>query len=285
MPLLYYWRRDNYRRDLDMGAGYHLNQANPLMHEIDPGDSLWAFTRTAHGRYVLAAELVVRAKTYNPPNFRYGQYRLWGDLKRSRYFVAEGQPSVDQVIRSLSITARAATLGSSFQGYAAVRRISQHDHQLLLATAQELPLEQRARILPEERLEAALLLDDSEAVYKLVQEEKPGIAEVREHYLYRQAPSRNRQIIQQLQEMYEGRCQICAWNPRNVYDESLCHGHHIQWLSRGGDDDLSNMMLVCPNHHEAIHRCDAPFDFHDMAFVFTSHREVLMIDSHLKPLL
>jgi 5-methylcytosine-specific restriction enzyme A len=31
MPLLYYWRGDNYRRDLDYGAGYHLNQANPLM--------------------------------------------------------------------------------------------------------------------------------------------------------------------------------------------------------------------------------------------------------------
>jgi hypothetical protein len=30
MPLLYYWRGDNYRRDLDMGAGYHLNQANPV---------------------------------------------------------------------------------------------------------------------------------------------------------------------------------------------------------------------------------------------------------------
>jgi 5-methylcytosine-specific restriction enzyme A len=45
MPLLYYWRGDNYRRDLDFGAGYHLNQANPLMHEINMGDSLWAFTR------------------------------------------------------------------------------------------------------------------------------------------------------------------------------------------------------------------------------------------------
>jgi 5-methylcytosine-specific restriction protein A len=82
--------------------------------------------------------------------------------------------------------------------------------------------------------------------------------------------------------MYEGKCQICGWNPRNIYDESLCHGHHIQWLSRGGDDDISNMMLVCPNHHEAIHRCDAPFDFHDMAFDFISHREILTIDSHLR---
>jgi hypothetical protein len=25
VPLLYYSRQDNYRRDLDMGAGFHLN--------------------------------------------------------------------------------------------------------------------------------------------------------------------------------------------------------------------------------------------------------------------
>ena len=53
MPLLYCWRGDNYRRDLDMGAGYHLNQANPLLHRIDVGDSLWAVTRNGQGRYVL----------------------------------------------------------------------------------------------------------------------------------------------------------------------------------------------------------------------------------------
>ena len=74
MPLLYYWRRDNYVRDLDLGAGYHLNQE--VMHEVARGDRLWAFTRTADGRYVLAAELIVQAKTKNRPDFRYGTYRV-----------------------------------------------------------------------------------------------------------------------------------------------------------------------------------------------------------------
>ena len=84
MTLLYYWRGDNYYRDLDMGVGYHLNQSNPLLHEIEVGDSLWAFTRNRQNRFVLAAELIVRAKTINPPRFRYGRYRVWGDLKLSR---------------------------------------------------------------------------------------------------------------------------------------------------------------------------------------------------------
>jgi hypothetical protein len=86
MPLLYYWRGDNYYRDLDMGAGYHLNQASPLLHKIEIGDSLWAFTRRRDGIYVLAAELIVKAKTTNPPNFRYGKYRVWGDINYSSTF-------------------------------------------------------------------------------------------------------------------------------------------------------------------------------------------------------
>jgi 5-methylcytosine-specific restriction protein A len=93
MPLLYYWRPDNYYRDLDMGAGYHLNQANPLLHKIEIGDSLWAFTRNKEGRYVLAAELVIKAKTENPPNFRYGRYRVWGDIHRSRYYQVTNSPA------------------------------------------------------------------------------------------------------------------------------------------------------------------------------------------------
>lgn len=67
MPLIYYWVGENYRRDLDWGAVYHLNQSNRLLHEIDCGDSLWAFTRTPAGRYVLAAELVVRARPQTRP--------------------------------------------------------------------------------------------------------------------------------------------------------------------------------------------------------------------------
>ncbi len=79
MRLLYFWRGDNYRRDLDHGAGFHLNQANPLLHQIGIGESLWAFTRKLDRRYGLAAELVISAKTMNPHGFVYEQ----GDFLRN----------------------------------------------------------------------------------------------------------------------------------------------------------------------------------------------------------
>src|SRR2546423_5914926 len=191
-----------------MGAGYHLNQANPLLHQVEIGDSLWAFTRASNKSYVLAAELVVRAKTINPPNFRYGRYRIWGDLHTSRYFRVEGQPSVEQIIRSLSIQANADVLGRAFQGHAAVRLINAQDHQVLTAASKNLPPEPRARILPEERLEAALLLGDEEAVKNLVQDEDVGIAHRRRGYLFRQAPTRNNHLVKELQKLYDGNCQV-----------------------------------------------------------------------------
>jgi len=164
MPLLCYWLRENYRRDLEVGLGYHLNQANSLLHQIHKGDSLWAFTRTLEGDYVFAAELVVRAKTQNSPDFRYGRYRVWGDVHKSRYFKVEGQPGAEQVIRSLSCKTEATVLGHAFQGRAAVRSITAEDHRVLSVATKDLPLEPRARLLPEERLEAALLLDDEQVV-------------------------------------------------------------------------------------------------------------------------
>lgn len=281
MPLLYYWRGDNYYRDLDMGAGYHLNQQNPLLHELQIGDSLWAFTRRHDGMYVLAAELIAKAKTINPPNFRYGKYRIWGDINYSRYFQVDGQPGIENVIRRLSCKANARILGQSFQGLSAVKVISQKDAEILRTLARELPIEPRSRILTEDKLEAMLLLGDIEAVKNLVKDEKPGIADARRIYLYRQAPSRNQDLVDELQKRYSGKCQICKWDPMKDYGKRICQGHHILWLSRGGVDELQNMVLVCPNHHSAIHKIDAPLDYDDLSFDFGTHKETLQLNTHI----
>lgn len=222
-----------------------------------------------------------KAKTINPPNFRYGKYRLWGDINYSRYFRVDDQPGIESVIRNLSCKANARVLGQSFQGLSAVKLISQKDSDILKFLAKELPIESRARILSEDKLEAILLLGDSEAVKSLIKEEKPGIAEARRDYFYKQAPSRNQTLVEDLQNMYEGKCQVCQWNPMKDYGKRLCQGHHILWLSRGGMDEIKNMVLVCPNHHSAIHRLDAPLDYRDFSFDFGTHRESLQLSIHL----
>ena len=44
------------------------------------------------------------------------------------------------------------------------------------------------------------------------------------------------------------------------------------------------MVLICPNHHAAIHRDDAVFDYADMAFTFGNGlAESLQVNRHLPP--
>jgi predicted restriction endonuclease len=93
--------------------------------------------------------------------------------------------------------------------------------------------------------------------------------------------SKNPQLTAELQGMYGGKCQLCLWDPRSVYGDAICEGHHIVWLSRGGEDLLTNLVLLCPNHHRAVHRTDSPLDFGDMAFDFGTHREGLRVNRHL----
>ena len=86
MPLLYYWRPDNYFRDLDMGAGYHLNQANPLLHKIEIGDSLWGFTRNKDKSCIIRIrcklyQCIIRGRGYPVIEFAPG----FNDIKVKRF--------------------------------------------------------------------------------------------------------------------------------------------------------------------------------------------------------
>jgi 5-methylcytosine-specific restriction enzyme A len=284
MPLLYYWRPDNFGRDRTFGFGFHLNQNSPAMATVAPGESLWAFTRRpSDGSYVLAAELIVRALTRNPHNFRYGGWRVWGDLHRSRYFDVQLGPRVEPVVRSLGVRTGGSLLGQAFQGHAAVREISEDAHRLLGEFSRDLPLYPAAAIYPEDEFEARLVHD--EPVRRLIVRESRPEYDLRLRYLYETVDvQRARRHVEALHDLYAGMCQICLYDPRGRYGYRTCHGHHIQWLSRGGEDELENMMLVCPNHHSAIHRDDAPFDFADFAFTYSNGlREALAVNRHLPP--
>jgi predicted HNH restriction endonuclease len=95
---------------------------------------------------------------------------------------------------------------------------------------------------------------------------------------------RARKHVEWLQEEYAGQCQICRFDPRARYGRRLCHGHHIEWLSRGGEDAIENMVLICPNHHSAVHQTDAVFNYEGLEFHFGNGLiEPLQLNRHLRP--
>ena len=220
---------------------------------MELGDSLWAFTRRVDGACALAAELVVSARTTNPLGQPYGCYRVWGDLACSKYFALDGQPDVTALVRSLSVAAGGDVLGRAFQGRAAVRHLSPEDHAVLAAYARALPSEPRARLVPEEALEALLYAGDEAAVARLLREEPSGLAAERRAYLACEPVRRDREVVLTLRDLHDGTCQLCGWTPRQSYRHDLCEAHHVRWPNRGGADDLSNLALFWPNHR-AVHR-------------------------------
>jgi 5-methylcytosine-specific restriction enzyme A len=289
MHLLAYWRIDNYLRDLDEGAGFNYNSRQSRLHtEIELGESLWLFTVLKNPpMYFLAARLVVRAKTSNPPDYKYGEYRVWGDLQRSRYFNLRPDVETDEafsVLRGLPLVS--GSLGGCSrstlpQACQTIRGIAPEGIAILEQFSAMIPTEDRAtHVADEYELERALLEGD-ELYGELLNRDHTGASEDRRRQLLTLAP-RDRQLVKDLYELYSGRCQLCAFDSPVVYRVASAESHHIVYRSRGGDDDLTNMVLVCPNHHTVIHKTDATFDYSRLMFCFPNGRvEPLCLNTHL----
>jgi len=65
--------------------------------------------------------------------------------------------------------------------------------------------------------------------------------------------------IELLKMHYGHRCQICGTNPSDDYGVSIVEVHHIVPFSERPDNSLSNLVVLCPNHHRLIHKVGAVF--------------------------
>jgi len=247
---------------------------------------LWLVTgKPAQGgiQYILVAKLIVIGKTFNPPEYKYGKYRVWGDIKNSAYFSSDG-PDLNELLLTLKFKSGRKIkskdlIGQSLQ---TIRVLNPDDANILVEWSKFLSLEPRAyQIIDEELLEKSFEKDEN-SVKEAITKYHIGPSEKRKSFLKR-IFKRNRRHAELLQEKYLGRCQICAFDPIILYGVRACYGHHIVYLSRGGIDELDNLILICPNHHEIIHSTNAVFDFYDLCYLYQNgRREPLVLNLHLK---
>ena len=142
MAVLFFWKGDNYTRDMANGPEYHLNQDSSRMASLRPGDHVWAFTRREDKTYVLAADLVVVGVSKNRPGAdgaEYGKNHVDGDRRSSRYFDVSVGPDVEPAIRGMGFDPKDRALGSGFQGLAAVKPLPAHHERILRSFASGLP--------------------------------------------------------------------------------------------------------------------------------------------------
>ncbi len=60
---------------------------------------------------------------------------------------------------------------------------------------------------------------------------------------------RDTKPVKELKALYHDKCQICAQTFEIGKNKFYSEVHHYHPLEDGGDDDKSNMIVVCPNHH------------------------------------
>lgn len=63
--------------------------------------------------------------------------------------------------------------------------------------------------------------------------------------------NRNKSLVGDLKNLYENKCQICG-TALDLGFKHYSEVHHIKPLYCNGEDDIKNMIVVCPNHHTLL---------------------------------
>ena len=146
MATLIYWKYSNYTAGFGSGFSYSFNSRQERLHSAtEIGEDLFMITFNPEDREVhLLGHLVIKRKMLNPPDYKYGCYRVEGDRDRSTYFDPEAQPLTPLLNEMSGIKScdEASKYGQAFQ---TMRKLNDHDASLIEAFARNLPLHPRSR--------------------------------------------------------------------------------------------------------------------------------------------
>lgn len=75
-------------------------------------------------------------------------------------------------------------------------------------------------------------------------------------------------IIAGLKVLYKGQCQLCGCLPLSTFNCDISEAHHIEYFSETQNNDASNIIIICPNHHRIIHKLNPVFNEEKLEYVF-----------------
>ncbi len=92
----------------------------------------------------------------------------------------------------------------------------------------------------------------------------------------------NRAIGNNLKLIYNFRCQICGNNFGKKYNGNIVEAHHIQSFTKTMNNDVENILIICPNHHRIIHKVDPMFNKKELSYIYKNGlKEKLILNKHL----
>lgn len=89
-------------------------------------------------------------------------------------------------------------------------------------------------------------------------------------------------IPNSLKALYSHKCQICGAEAMPIYGVDIAEAHHIEYFSLTANNDASNVMILCPDHHKIAHKTHAVFKREQSIVHYENGREeALMYNLHL----
>jgi 5-methylcytosine-specific restriction enzyme A len=92
----------------------------------------------------------------------------------------------------------------------------------------------------------------------------------------------NRSISENLKAVYDHKCQICNENFSIKYGCNIAEAHHIEHFSKSMNNDASNIIILCPNHHRVVHKAQPVLDRKKLVLSYESGLvERVVLNVHL----
>lgn len=92
----------------------------------------------------------------------------------------------------------------------------------------------------------------------------------------------NRMLSENLKLLYGYRCQICGQMIGEEFGTHIVEAHHIDYFINSHNNDISNQMILCPNHHSIIHDKNPQFNRERKTYAYPNGVEQkLVLNYHL----
>lgn len=92
----------------------------------------------------------------------------------------------------------------------------------------------------------------------------------------------DKSICDNLKLLYKFNCQICGDNFGETYDTIIVEAHHIESFTISMNNDSTNILVICPNHHRVIHKANPFFDLKNLFFIYPNGlKECLKLNYHI----
>ena len=92
----------------------------------------------------------------------------------------------------------------------------------------------------------------------------------------------NNKIQNTLKNLYHHRCQICGATAEVMYGVDVSEAHHIEYFTKSLNNNPSNIIILCPDHHRIVHKAKGIIDYETHCFMYENAKvDTLMYNLHL----